>query len=52
MKPVENSMAKAENLTVALFLAPVAGAALAWNKVRRFIGGSDTTNTTEVNGDE
>ena len=33
--PVENSMAKAENLTMALVLAPVAGAVAAVNKVRR-----------------
>jgi formate dehydrogenase iron-sulfur subunit len=52
MKPVENSMAKAENLTMALFVAPVAGAALAWHKVRGFFGGSGKNNTTEVNGHE
>jgi formate dehydrogenase iron-sulfur subunit len=52
MKPVENSMAKAENLTMALFVAPVAGAALAWHKVRGFFGGPGKNNTTEVNGHE
>ena len=38
--PVENSMAKQENLTAALLLAPVAGAAVAWGKVRKFMGRS------------
>ena len=39
--PVENSMAKQENLTAALLLAPVAGAALAFAKVRKFMGRSE-----------
>ncbi len=35
--PVENSMAKAENLTAAVVLAPIAGAAAAFGKARKFL---------------
>jgi Fe-S-cluster-containing dehydrogenase component len=37
LKPVGNSMAKAENLTAALVLAPIAGAALAVGKIRKLM---------------
>ena len=52
MKPVENSMANAENLTVALMVAPVAGAAAAFHKVRGLFGGSGKSGQTEAKSDE
>jgi Fe-S-cluster-containing dehydrogenase component len=48
--PVENSMAKQENLTAALLLAPVAGAAVAWAKVRKFLGRTEETGADGKEG--
>jgi Fe-S-cluster-containing dehydrogenase component len=47
-EPVEDTMATPENLTAALVLAPIAGAALAVGKVRKAIGGGKGTPTQTV----
>jgi hypothetical protein len=48
--PVENTMANAENMTVALALAPIAGAAAALIKAGRFLGGKDSKNRENEEG--
>ena len=54
MGPVANSMASAENLTAALFIAPVAGAAAAIGKFRNALKKkpSDRSSSREVKSDE
>jgi Fe-S-cluster-containing dehydrogenase component len=50
--PVENTMAKAENMTLALVLAPIAGAAAALVGASRFFGKSKNENSAGKEGHE
>lgn len=50
--PVKDSMAVPENLTAALVLAPIAGAALALGKVRKAVGGGNGKKVKRSPGDD